>query len=672
CSSPKSYSGLAGGDHLFAVLATSPSGHTSLEWAEWEWTIGPTEAPVTTIHSGPDLTTLDTRAEFSFSANKPGVSFTCSLDGREPEPCTSPLVYPRLHPGQHRLEVIAESPPILDPEGEPIEPDYEPVPAVYEWEIDDTEPPNASIDWGPHATTSSLIAVFGLSSDDPTAVLECSLDGEGYNECEPVSEFTDLARGPHTLRVRAVDLVGNVGPADTHNWTITEPGPPNTPVGTNVTVTIPMPDGPGNATVNFFDVNTTGTTTVDALSGGPELPAGYTQGGARFYDVGTTADFSEPVTLCLDYDPSRYQTSAVRLLMADGTTWIDVTTLNNPFIGKICAAEAEMGSGESAIFAIAAANTGIAPLVSILSGPPPISNSGTATFELWADMPDAQIQCSIDGLPFEHCESPVTYTHLEEGDHDFQVQALSAFGMPPLVPTIYEWEVVLPVDTTPPDTTITRGPPAVTVNFINVLEMTGTDDQTHELEMEFECRLDNGPWESCDPGEEIEVLTRGQHRVEVRAVDMTGNVDPTPAFRNFTVIDMAAPDTSIDSGPNSETAATSASFTYSGEEELTGEAVNEFECALDDGEYVDCSEQPYTVTGLSGGPHVMYVRARDPDGNLDPTPDFYEWLVTAPVDTTAPDTVIFSGPAEGSVSGSEVLFGFLSTELASEFECSLD
>ena len=275
---------------------------------------------------------------------------------------------------------------------------------------------------------------------------------------------------------------------------------------------------------------------------------------------------------------------------------------------------------------IAAANTGIAPHVSILSGPPLVSNSGTATFQLWADMPDAQIQCSIDGLPFEPCGPTVTYTHLEEGDHELQVQALSAFGLPPLVPTIYEWEVVLPPDTTPPDTTITRGPPPITASFINWVEMVGDDDQTHALEMEFECRVDNGPWESCESPEEIEVLTRGQHRLEVRAMDETGNVDPTPAFRNFTLIDLSVPDTSIDSGPNSETTSTSASFTFSGEE-VTGEEVFEFECALDDGEFVDCSEQPYTITGVSGGPHVMYVRARDPDGNVDPTPDIYEWLV---------------------------------------------
>jgi parallel beta-helix repeat protein len=672
CTSPKSYSGLAGGEHLFAVLATSPAGHTSLQWEEWEWTVGPTEAPITTFHSGPDVTTHDTRAEFAFSADKPGSTFTCSLDGADFVPCSSPLVYPRLHPGQHRLEVLAAAPPLLDPFGVPIEPDYEEVPAVYEWEILDDVAPNASIDWGPQATTASLNAVFGLSSDDPTAVLECSLDGEGFNECDPVAEFTDLERGEHTLQLRAVDPIGNVDPTPaTFHWTIVEPGAPNTPVGTNVTVELPMPDGPGTASVNFFEVNGAGVTTVDALTGGPELPAGYTQGGARFYDIGTTAEFGEPATLCLAYDPGRYQTSAVRLLQSDGSTWLDVTTINNPFTGRICASEAELRSGESSLFTIAAANTGIAPLVSILSGPPPVANSGTATFELFADMPDAQIQCSIDGLPFEPCTSPVTYTHLEEGDHDFQVQAMSVFGIPPLVPTLYEWEVVLPPDVTPPSTTITRGPPAHTASFINWLEFTGSDDQTAELEMEFECRVDSEPFESCDVPHEVEVLTRGPHRVEVRAVDETGNVDPTPAFRDFNVVDVSAPDTSIDSGPNSETAETTASFTYSGEEE-NGTIVDEFECALDDQDFVDCSDQPYTVSGLTGGPHVMYVRARDPDGNVDPTPDFYEWLVLAPIDTTPPDTVIFSGPAEGSVSGPDVMFSFLSTELAEEFECSLD
>ena len=44
------------------------------------------------------------------------------------------------------------------------------------------------------------------------------------------------------------------------------------------------------------------------------------------------------------------------------------------------------------------------------------------------------------------------------------------------------------------------------------------------------------------------------------------------------------------------------------------------------------------ITGLSAGPHVLLVRAVDLAGVVDPTPDFYEWLIIGPVDTTPPDT----------------------------------
>ena len=664
CTSPVTYTGLAGGDHLFAVLATSPQGHVGLQWEEWEWTVGDVTPPITTFQSGPEQpTTEETSATFSFTASKPNSTFMCSLDGREPEPCTSPLVFPRLHAGQHVLEVTAFSPRILDQQGVPIEPDYDEIPAIYEWEIIDTEAPSASIDWGPPATTTSTTAIFGLSADDPTAVLECSLDGGGFSECEPVADFPELELGEHTLLVRAVDLLGNVDQTPArHDWEIVQPGAPNTPVGTNITVNVPMPDGAGAASFTFFEVNVAGTTLVDALTGGPELPAGYTMGGARFYDIQTTAEFGEPMQVCLAYDPSRYATTAVRLLQSDGGVWLDVTSLNNPFTGKICAIEADISQGESSLFAVAAANSGIAPFVSIIDGPPLISNSPNATFELFADMPNSQVQCSIDGMPYVPCGPTVSYTHLEAGDHDLQVQALSPFGLPQLIPTLYEWEIVLPPDTEPPNTTITKPVPQITGSYINWLEFTGTDNYTDPLlELEFECSIDGAVFESCESPEEIEVLTAGDHRVEVRAVDEALNPDPSPAVSNFRVVDVSVPDTSIDAGPESETTETTATFSYTGEEE-TGEPVFEFECMLDDTEFVPCSEQPYTITGVTGGPHVMYVRAKDPAGNVDPTPDFYEWLVIAPPDTVAPDTAIFSGPAEGSVSGPDVLFAFQASE----------
>ena len=402
CTSPVTYTGLAAGQHIFAVRATSPHGITSGIWAEYDFEIGDTTPPITTINSGPGINTEDPRAEFAFTANEPGVTFMCGLDGGTLAPCSSPHIYPRLHPGPHRFEVQAIASPLLDPFGVPVEVDYDPVSTIYEWTIVDTVPPETTIDWGPREQTVSLNAVFGVSSDDPTAILECSLDGEPFSECDQPPAYTELERGPHTFAARATDVAGNADstPAE-FDWTITEPGAPNTPVGTNVAVTIPMPDGPGNGVVTFFEVSTAGFTSIDALGGGAPLPAGYSMGGARFYDVTTTAEFSEPATVCLAYDPASFATSAVRLLELDGTVWMDITTLNNPFTGRICG-EAEDFAG----FAIASAHNGVAPVVSILSGPDLVASSGTATFEFWADLTNSLITCSLDGLPFAPCTSP--------------------------------------------------------------------------------------------------------------------------------------------------------------------------------------------------------------------------------------------------------------------------
>jgi hypothetical protein len=51
---------------------------------------------------------------------------------------------------------------------------------------------------------------------------------------------------------------------------------------------------------------------------------------------------------------------------------------------------------------------------------------------------------------------------------------------------------------------------------------------------EFECRLDRGRFEPCDPPDRVRVGP-GRHRFRVRAIDLAGNVDPTPARRTWRV-----------------------------------------------------------------------------------------------------------------------------------------
>jgi hypothetical protein len=268
------------------------------------------------------------------------------------------------------------------------------------------------------------------------------------------------------------------------------------------------------------------------------------------YDISTTALYTEPVSVCIDYDVADFGggTPSVRLLHFDGSEWLDITTLNNPFSSpaRLCSSEVEGFS----LFAVAVASSGMAPEAYIISGPEgplgpeglPTSTSGSATFEFWVDQPDAIAQCSLDGEPFFFCESPVTVGPLEEGGHEFMVQAINEFGWMDLTPALYEWEVLGP-DVTPPSTVITNGPPegSSTPNFISTFEFSGTDDFTMPLELDFQCTLDGVDLGNCETPEQIEVTTPGEHTLVVQAIDAAGNVDPVGATRHWTPRSSSAP-----------------------------------------------------------------------------------------------------------------------------------
>jgi hypothetical protein len=60
-----------------------------------------------TIDSAPAVSSLKPDAVFTFSANEPGSTFACSLDGAAFAACTSPISFQRLAPGSHTFSVRA-------------------------------------------------------------------------------------------------------------------------------------------------------------------------------------------------------------------------------------------------------------------------------------------------------------------------------------------------------------------------------------------------------------------------------------------------------------------------------------------------------------------------------------------------------------------------------------
>ena len=108
CASPKTYNGLALGDHSFTVKATKDGRVPVTDSDTRDWTII-APPPETTITSGPPAATKETAAALTFTATIAGATFKCRLDGGAYAPCSSPATYQGLAQASHTFEVFASA-----------------------------------------------------------------------------------------------------------------------------------------------------------------------------------------------------------------------------------------------------------------------------------------------------------------------------------------------------------------------------------------------------------------------------------------------------------------------------------------------------------------------------------------------------------------------------------
>ena len=96
---------------------------------------------------------------------------------------------------------------------------------------------------------------------------------------------------------------------------------------------------------------------------------------------------------------------------------------------------------------------------------------------------------------------------------------------------------VIIVDNTPPDTQITSGPAGPAQVTTAMFTFTGADNLTPVPGLQFAWRLDGGAWSRFSEVDRaaLSELAPGGHLFEVKARDLAGNEDPTPARRAFTV-----------------------------------------------------------------------------------------------------------------------------------------
>lgn len=443
---------------------------------------------------------------------------------------------------------------------------------------------------------------FSFTSPSPGATFECQLDGSSFTACTSPASYTGLADGSHSFAVRAVNGIGTDPTPATRTWTIDTTAPETTlSMAPSAAVTS------SNTATATFGSNDPAATFECRLDGGTFAPCP-----------------ASPATLNgLADGPHTFQVRARDALgNTDATpashTWTIDTTAPNTLLA-------------------------FSPFAS-----PTNQTSFSAT--LGSEI-GATYQCRVDGSAWAACTSPVTQSGLADGSHTFEARAVDGAGNVDPTPATHAWTI----DTVAPDTTIVSGPAGAVASSSALFSYSSSESPS----LFFECQLDAGAWTSCGPGINYASLADGSHTFSVRAKDMAGNIDPTPASRTW-VVDTVAPDTAITSGPSGTVASGSASV------EFAGEAGAAFQCSLDGGAFVACTS-PTVVSGLGDGAHTVQVAAVDGAGNVDASPASISWIV----DTTAPQTAIDSGPS-GAVASTTATFTYNANEVGATFECRLD
>jgi CSLREA domain-containing protein len=227
CTSGQRYTGLADGQHTFAVRATDRAGNLGAA-ASYTWTISPPPdgtAPDTAITDAPPNPSTSASASFAFTGSDnetpaSGLSFQCRLDSQAPAAfadCASPRNYTGLSQGSHTFEVRA-----IDAAG-----NADPTPAGYTWTVD-TVAPIVTITSGQTGLTNDSTPTFGFSSE-AGATFQCRFDAAAFAPCtSPHTPTPALSDGAHTFQVRATDAAGNTGPAASRSITVDTTAPQTT------------------------------------------------------------------------------------------------------------------------------------------------------------------------------------------------------------------------------------------------------------------------------------------------------------------------------------------------------------------------------------------------------------------------------------------------------------
>lgn len=359
-------------------------------------------------------------------------------------------------------------------------------------DVDQTAP-IITITNGPAGPTNVTMPTFGFTTE-AGATLSCSIDQgtPSFGACSTAlthSPALSLAEGNWTFRVRAQDAYANAAIA-TRSFSV-DTTPPETTIDSG-------PSGLIASTQAAFTFSS------------PEVGASF--------ECRLSANGSGPWQPCTS--PRSYAG------LANGSHLFEVRSID--------AAGNLDRSPASRSFDVDAAP----PAISILSGPSATTSDSRPTFTFVSD-PGATLRCSIDhGSPdYGPCSDVSSHAPaaaLAAGLWTFHVEATDAAGNS--ASASRSFTIVSPSGsgdppaTTMPDTTIVKAPKPKTTKTSAKFVFAG------DSAARFECKLDRGSWAPCTSPTKYKKLRKGRHSFEVRAIDASGNADPSPAAVPFKVV----------------------------------------------------------------------------------------------------------------------------------------
>src|SRR4029078_7791002 len=655
--------------------------------------------PITTINAAIDGnnnaianngSTTSNTMKFSFSGtNGEGTNiyrFECSTDGKPFVTCVS-INTVNVGLGTHTFSVRAE-----DNAG-----NKDTSPASFSWTVN-SETSNTQIDFandGNKATivngsnTSSNSATFAFSgTDNHGAVIyrfECSMDGGVFSSCVSTNTV-NVGDGTHIFRVRSEDNTGNKDstPAS-FTWTV-DTTPPKTSI-------ISALDGSNNT---IFDNGKSESTSIRFNFSGTDT------GGAGINNLQCNIDNSKYVACTSPFEFPN--------LLKDGMHTFNV--ISEDKAGNKDESPASFTwtvdttpPKTSLISALDGSNNTISDNGMSQSSSISFTFSGTDTGGVGLD----HFECKIDNSKYVACTSPFVFGNvLKDGIHTFNVRSVDRVGNINISPASLTWTV----DTIPPNTTLESA-----TDGNKILLSNGTNTNSNSISFQFSaidsggdvnkgvginhfsCNIDNSKYVACtSPFEFPNVIKDGVHTFTVVSEDNAGNKDLTPASFNW-IVDTSPPLLSINETTDGNgnqisnvgnTSSNSAIISFTGNDtggkNGQGVGVKEFKCSLDGASFSTCtSPVQFTAANLPEGTHSFQIIAEDSIGNINSSPQSFNWTVDTEPPEIAVDYAIDGHQklvTDGNTSSSNsIIFEFTSVDIGGregkgvgtkQFECKID